>query len=115
MLRDCNNLFSFNRVNEPVECPTDTDNILYTIDNLNEGVPYSVKKNILDEKIYYWNSFFISKVLESFSSTIVQKFSEEEQDLFDRYRSFLIYEVQDVVDEDVQKLDEYIGTLGVNI
>ncbi len=79
---------------------------------MQETDPYRLKKSILGENIYEWNLRFIDKVMTSFSTTIVQNFSKKEKDLFDRYTSFLIYGINTVVDEDVQKLDEYIGTLG---
>jgi len=95
------------------ECTTGTEKIAYAIDSMQEGIPYTIDKNILDENIYVWNKSFIDRVLLSFSTTIMQSFSKKEKDLFDRYRSFIIYEVTNIVDEDVLKLDEYIGTLGV--
>ena len=49
----------------------------------------------------------------SFSTNIVQNFSRIEKDLFDRYRNFYIYKTSDVLDDDVRKLDEYIGTIVV--
>lgn len=113
MLINCNGLFSFNKILEQDKCPNQIDNVLNTVYDLNENKPYSTKKSILGETLYYWNEIFINKVLESFSSTIVQRFSEEEKELFDRYASFLIYGSNNVIDEDVQKLDEYIGTLGI--
>lgn len=116
MLTNCNNLFNFNGNTRTsiVDCDREEiDDLLDTIDDMSEVVPYTIKKNILDEDVYTWNEKFIKKVLLSFSSTIVQNFSEAEKDLFDRYRSFLIYGIDTVIDEDVQKLDEYIGTLGI--
>ena len=82
---------------------------------MQETDPYRLKKSILGENLYEWNQRFIDKVMTSFSTTIVQNFSKKEKDLFDRYVSFLIYQVTDVVAEDVIKLDEYIGTLGVTV
>lgn len=93
------------------ECIERTDAIKYAIDSLSEGVPYTIQKTILNENIYIWNESFIDKVIKSLSTTIVQKFSLKEKDLFDRYRNFLIFNVTNVVDEDVQKLDEYLGNL----
>lgn len=93
------------------ECVERTDAVKYAIDSLSEGIPYTIQKNILSENIYIWNESFIDKVMQSLSTTIVQKFSLKEKDLFDRYRNFLIFNVTDVVDEDVQKLDEYLGNL----
>lgn len=78
---------------------------------MQETDPYRLKKSILGENIYEWNIRFIDKVMTSFSTTIVQSFSKKEKDLFDRYTSFLIHGPGDVLDEDVAKLDEYIGTL----
>lgn len=93
------------------ECVERTDAIKYAIDSLSEGIPYTIQKNILNENIYIWSKSFIDRVMQSLSTTIVQKFSSKEKDLFDRYRNFLIFNVTDVVDEDVQKLDEYLGNL----
>lgn len=93
------------------ECVERTDAVKYAIDSLSEGIPYTIQKNILNENIYIWNESFIDRVMQSLSTTIVQKFSLKEKDLFDRYRNFLIFNVTDVVDEDVQKLDEYLGNL----
>lgn len=93
------------------ECVEKTDAVKYAIDNLSEGIPYTIQKTILNENIYIWNESFIDRVIKSLSTTIVQKFSLKEKDLFDRYRDFLIFNVIDVVDEDVQKLDEYLGNL----
>ena len=78
---------------------------------MQETDPYRLKKNILGENIYEWNLRFINKVMTSFNTTIVQNFSKKEKDLFDRYTSFLIHGIGDVLEEDVQKLDEYIGTI----
>lgn len=94
------------------ECTTSTEQASYAIIAMQEGIPYTIDKTILDENVYNWSQSFIDRVLLSFSSTIVQEFSKKEKDLFDKYRSFLIYGINTVIDEDVQKLDEYIGTLG---
>ena len=37
MLRNCNGLFNFNKVLEPDGCPNEIDNVLYTVDDLNEN------------------------------------------------------------------------------
>ena len=78
---------------------------------LQETEPYSITKSITGANIYVWNKKFIDKVMTSFSSTIVQNFSKKEKDLFNRYTNFLIYGIGDTIEEDVQKLDEYIGTI----
>lgn len=118
MLRNCNSLFNFSGIDK-VDCNRqEINDVIDTVNDMSENIPYIIKKTILDENVYYWNEKFINKVLLSFSSTIVQNFSEDEKDLFDRYRSFLIYGSNTVVDEDVKKLDEYVGTfgtIGVNI
>ena len=93
------------------ECVEKTDAANYAIENMQEGRPYTIDKTILDENIYIWSQSFIDRVIKSLSTTVVQNFSKKEKDLFDRYRNFLIYNVVDVVDEDVQKLDEYLGNL----
>lgn len=93
------------------ECTTQTEQASYAIFAMQEGVPYTIDKTILDENIYIWSQSFLDRVLLSFSTTIVQNFSKKEKDLFDRYKSFLIYGINTVVDEDVKKLDEYIGTI----
>ena len=93
------------------ECVEKTDAVNYAIENMQEGRPYTIDKTILNENVYIWSQSFIDRVILSLSSTIVQSFSKKEKDLFDRYRNFLIYNVVDVVDEDVQKLDEYLGNL----
>lgn len=112
MLTNCNNLFNFTGTSAFNCDRKDIDDVVDTVNDMSENIPYTIKKTILNENVYYWNEKFITKVLLSFSSTIVQNFSEEEKDLFDRYRSFLIYGINTVIYEDVQKLDEYIGTLG---
>jgi hypothetical protein len=96
-----------------VQTTCDVDRVELTQSLFQETEPYFIIKNILDENIYTWNKNFIDKVLLSFSSTVVQSFSKKEKDLFDRYRSFLIYGINTVIDEDVQRLDEYIGKLGI--
>ena len=112
MLRNCNSLFNFSGIDK-VDCNRqEINDVIDTVNDMSEKIPYTIQKTILNENVYVWNEKFIKKVLLSFSSTIVQNFSEDEKDLFDRYISFLIYGVNTVVDEDVQKLDEYIGTLG---
>jgi len=78
---------------------------------LQETEPYSITKSITGSNIYAWNKKFIYKIMTSFSSTVVQNFSKKEKDLFNRYTNFLIYGINDVIEEDVQKLDEYIGTI----
>ena len=78
---------------------------------LQETEPYTVTKTIIGTNVYVWNKKFIDKVMESFETTIVQNFSKKEKDLFNRYTSLLINGIIDVNDEDVQKLDEYIGTI----
>lgn len=78
---------------------------------LQETEPYSISKTITGTNIYTWNKKFIDKVIESFTSTIVQNFSKKEKDLFNRYTNFLIHGVADVIEEDVRELDEYIGTI----
>ena len=78
---------------------------------LQETEPYSITKSITGLNIYAWNKKFIDKVMTSFSSTVVQNFSKKEKDLFNRYTNFLTYGVVDLLDEDVIKLDEYIGTI----
>jgi hypothetical protein len=95
------------------ECVTRVEAAEYTVDFFREGDPHRITKSILDENIYAWNPKFIEKVISSLSTTVIASFSKKEKDLFDRYRNFLIYEVTDTVDEDVIKLDEYLGTLGV--
>lgn len=113
MLRNCNSLFNFSGIDK-VDCDRqEIDDVIDTVNDMSENIPYAIQKTILNENLYIWNEKFIEKVLESFSSTIVKNFSDIEKDLFDRYRSFLIYGVNTVVDEDVKKLDEYIGTLGI--
>lgn len=76
-----------------------------------ETEPYSISKTITGTNIYIWNKKFIDKVMESFSTTIVQNFSKKEKDLFNRYTSFLINGIVGVLDEDVRELDTYIGTI----
>ena len=112
MLRNCNSLFNFSGIDK-VDCNRqEINDVIDTVNDMSENIPYIIQKTILDENVYTWNEKFIEKVFESFSSTIVQSFSKDEKYLFDRYRSFLIYGINTVIDEDVQKLDEYIGTLG---
>ena len=92
------------------ECKVvDKVEIIQTV--LQETEPYALSKSITGTNIYTWNKKFINKVIESFRSTIVQNFSKKEKDLFDRYTNFLIYGIADAIEEDVQKLDEYIGTI----
>ena len=92
------------------ECETiDKIEIMQTV--LQETDPYYITKSITGLNIYNWNKNFIDKVMTSFSTTIVQNFSKKEKDLFNRYTNFLIYRISDVIEEDVQKLDEYIGTI----
>ena len=92
------------------ECkPIDDVGIMQTV--LQETDPYYITKSITGLNVYTWNKNFIEKVIESFRSTIIQNFSKKEKDLFIRYTNFLIYGIVDVLDEDVQKLDEYIGTI----
>ena len=78
---------------------------------LQETEPYSITKSITGTNIYVWNKKFIDKVMTSFATTIVQNFSKKEKDLFNRYASFLINGIVGVLDEDVKKLDKYIGTI----
>ena len=92
------------------ECEViDKVEIIQTV--LQETEPYSITKSITGTNIYVWNKKFVDKVITSFRSTIVQNFSKKEKDLFTRYTNFLINGIIDVLDEDVQKLDEYIGTI----
>lgn len=92
------------------ECETiDKVEVIQTV--LQETEPYALSKSITGDNIYEWNKKFIDKVMQSFSSTIVQNFSKKEKDLFNRYTNFLIYGVVDIIGEDVIKLDEYIGTI----
>lgn len=115
---DCNNnsvvsRFIRNCGKEPVQkCVNGTKGIEYAVDLLQEGFPYTITKNILGENIYTWNMSFINRVMLSFSSTVMQSFSRIEKDLLDRYKDFLIYELEDVADEDVKELDKFIGTIG---
>ena len=95
------------------KCVDQTDQAKYAINALQEGYPYTLDKTIVNENVYNWNLDFIDRVMLSFSTTIIQNFSRMERDLFDRYRSFYIYGTSDVLDDDVRKLDEYIGTIGV--
>ena len=92
-------------------CENIVDNVFISNEIFQESEPYIIDKNIVGQNVYRWNLRFIDKVMESFSTTIVQNFSKKEKDLFDRYTSFLIYGSGDAIEEDVQKLDEYIGTL----
>lgn len=78
---------------------------------LQETEPYTISKSITGSNIYTWNKKFIDKVMQSFVSTVVQNFSKKEKNLFDRYTNFLIYGVQDIIDEDVRELDIYIGSI----
>lgn len=101
--------------NGPVQkCIDQTDGAKYAINALQEGHPYTLDKTIVGENIYNWNLDFIDRVMLSFSTTIVQNFSRMERDLFDRYRNFYIYGTSSVLDDDVKKLDEYIGTIGTD-
>ena len=88
-----------------------TEQAEYAINALQEGHPYTLDKTIVGENIYNWNLDFIDRVMLSFSTTIVQNFSRMEKDLFDRYRNFYIYKTSDILDDDVKKLDEYIGAI----
>lgn len=100
--------------NGPIQkCVDQTEQAKYAINALQEGHPYTLDKTIVGENIYNWNLDFIDRVMLSFSTNIVQNFSRMEKDLFDRYISFYIYGTSDVLDDDVRKLDEYIGTIGV--
>lgn len=92
-------------------CENIVDNVFISNEIFQESEPYIVDKNIIGQNVYTWNPRFIDKVMESFETTIVQNFSKKEKDLFNRYTNFLIYGIIDVNDEDVQKLDEYIGTI----
>ena len=76
-----------------------------------ETEPYSISKTITGTNIYIWNKKFIDKVIESFSTAIVQNFSKKEKKIFDRYTNFLINGIIDIDDEEVRALDEYIGTI----
>jgi hypothetical protein len=76
-----------------------------------ETEPYSISKTITGTNIYIWNKKFIDKVMESFSTTIVQNFSKKEKVLFDKYVNFLINGTTGTLDEDVRELDTYIGTI----
>lgn len=78
---------------------------------LQETSPYTINKNILGENLYTWNKDFIDRVIESFTVNIVADLSKKEKDLFDRYTYFLIHGTGDIIEEDVQKLDLYIGSL----
>lgn len=91
-----------------------TEQAEYAINALQEGHPYTLDKTIINDKVYNWNLDFIDRVMLSFSSTIIQNFSRMEKDLFDRYRNFYIYKTSDILDDDVKKLDEYIGTIGTD-
>lgn len=92
-------------------CETKIDNISISNEVFQESDPYIINKNIIGNNVYTWNSRFIDKVMESFSTSIVQNFSKKEKDLFNRYASFLINGIVGVLDEDVRELDTYIGTI----
>ena len=96
------------------KCVDQTDQAKYAINALQEGHPYTLDKTIIDENVYIWNPDFIERVMLSFSTTIMQNFSRMEKDLFDRYRNFYIYKTHDILDDDVRKLDEYIGIISIN-
>lgn len=78
---------------------------------LQETEPYTITKTITGTNVYAWNKKFIDKVMESFSTTIVQNFSKKEKVLFDKYVNFLINGTTGTLDEDVRELDTYIGTI----
>ena len=46
---------------------------------LQETEPYTITKTITGTNVYAWNKKFIDKVMESFSTTIVQNFSKKEK------------------------------------
>ena len=93
------------------KCEIIVDNVFISNEIFQESEPYIIDKNIIGQNVYTWNPRFIDKVMESFKTTIVQNFSKKEKDLFNRYTNFLIYGIIDAIEEDVQKLDEYIGTI----
>lgn len=97
--------------NSGSKCEIIVDNVSISNEIFQESEPYIIDKNIIGQNVYTWNHRFIDKVMESFETTIVQNFSKKEKDLFNRYTSFLINGINDVIEEDVQKLDEYIGTI----
>lgn len=78
---------------------------------LQETEPYTITKTITGTNVYAWNKKFIDKVMESFSTTIVQNFSKKEKLLFYKYTNYLVNGVVDLTDEDVVTLDTYIGTI----
>ena len=107
---DINDIINARTLTPSSECEIiDKVEVIQTV--LQETEPYSITKSITGTNIYVWNKKFIDKVIESFATTIVQNFSKKEKDLFKRYTNFLIYGIGDVIEEDVQKLDEYIGTI----
>ena len=86
------------------------DKIEVTQTLLQETEPYTLSKSIIGANVYEWNKKFIDKVIESFTSTIVQNFSKKEKVLFDKYVNFLINGTTGALDEDVRELDTHIGT-----
>ena len=97
--------------NSGSNCENIVDNVFISNEIFQESEPYIIDKNIVGQNVYTWNPRFIDKVMESFATTIVKNFSKKEKDLFNRYTSFLINGIVGVLDEDVQKLDTYIGTI----
>ena len=107
---DINDIINARTLTTGSECEAvDKVDVIQTV--LQETQPYSITKSITGTNIYTWNKKFIDKVMESFSSTVVQNFSKKEKDLFNRYTNFLIYGAGDILDEDVIELDTYIGSI----